>query len=612
MTQEVKPQISEARKANYPFMLKMLQHLRMNKSISDRELHPVIDQAYSEAKSNGAEAITMFKRVLLHIGDISRQHNLLKTAGIQSTKGGAGERANFRSVMRWWERNIPDFYANMKIFSEFTVMSNLIYDEIRTDRMKGTLKSIEYMNFDVSKVAAFFAKEIKTSKNPLIAKHLPNYATGTVRYTKKNGKTVRRNKTAPVLEREARARTFVKVLCKELEWNIDQYKEYRKKQNTPEQLFSSGEIVNLSEDLVMQLFDKMTASQRFRVAHMITDKDALGHLQPKQKWQEIGLLYIKWEANQTKVAEKIRETVDPDDRAKVAKDFKVKATGMQTIDILAKIYQGKLTADQANNTYQALLEKMDLVGNVFPIVDGSGSMSLPLGDPRWRHYIIEYDRSRAEPFDEKYASIRLFDIAAAMCIAFATRNPNENYKNSFGWFSKNFKIVGASKFINKAPNQYVKGNEYIVRSDGQPVISETYPFVKNLQRIVEANPGDIGPTNIGAAVEYFVDFHKETNMSVEELPSALLFITDNEGNTGMSPPEFMGHAASIGWHPLVIFWGLKVNKMNQYGNIPNCLFIGGFNESVLGQILRGIKSGSILPESELWSINDDKRYAILS
>ena len=129
--------------------------------------------------------------------------------------------------------------------------------------------------------------------------------------------------------------------------------------------------------------------------------------------------------------------------------------------------------------------------------------------------------------------------------------------------------------------------------------------------MIGSNTQYIGSTNIGATIEYFVKLHQQTGMNVEQLPSALLFITDNEGNSGMKPKEFIQHAATIGWHPLVIFWGLKTNKMSQYEGIPNCLFIGGFNESVLGQILRGIKSGSIIPESELWSINDDKRYSVM-
>jgi len=593
------PAISEARKARFVAVLDAVQHLRTNKELTDSTLHPILDKAWEEVTQYGDEAKTMFIRMLLHIGDVSRHHNLLKKLGIDSKKGGAGERSNFRSILRWWEdRHRNHFYQNLDVITEFTVLENLLYDQIRTDRMKGTLKSEEKMGFDNKSIAMYFADKIRNSKNPLVARHLPKYSTGKYRYSGNK----KRAKQKFTLLREARVRAFVKQLCELLNWTVKDYKEYRKKQNTPEQLFSSHEIKNLSEDLLMKMFDSMTSSQRFRVAHMVAEKDGLGHLQPKQKWNDIGLSYIKWEGRQTKIAEEIRKEADPTKREKLSKDFKVKATGMQTVDLLVKVVEGKDTADQINNTYQALLEKMDLIGNVFTIIDGSGSMGNTMGSGY---------RMR-EKIDSKYQHIRLFDVAAAMAIAFSTRNPNPEYRNQFGWFSDNFMLVGESKYRNTAPNPFVKGQEFIRAEDGTPVISSEYDFLTNLSRISQANPGRIASTNIGAAIEYFVNLHNNVGMSVEELPKALLFITDNEGNKGMPPAEFMAHAAQIGWFPLVIFWGIQYNGMSQYKNIPNCLFIGGFSESVLSQVLRGIKSGSIMPETELWSINDDPRYSVIS
>lgn len=592
---QVNVEVSEARKAKLPAIMAALQVLRTTKGISDSHLHPLLDKALEEAKYYGDETLTMFRRILFHIGDVSRQHNILKQAGIPSSKGGAGERATFRSIMRWWEQKLPeDFYSKLKLFSEFTVLENLLYDQIRTDRMKGNVKSQERMNFNEDQIVQFFANEIKTSKNPLIAKHLPKYSSGKYRYSvNKSGKPYKREKQTVTLNKEKRTRMFINKLCKALDWNLKDYKEYRKKQNTPEQLFSSRKIAELSKDLVMKLFDGMTSSQRFRVAHMIAEKDSLGALKPKEKWGQLGLYYIEWENRQTKIAEEIRNTEDPEKRAKIAKELKVKATGMQTIDILADLVGGRLSDDQVNNTYQALLEKMDLIGNVFPVIDGSGSMN------------------SCVTYDEKYRHISRFDVAAAMAIAFSTRNPNLDYRNSFGWFSQTFAIVGQSKYINDAPNPFVMSSQYIRKGDGHPIISDKYPFTKNLMRIKQQNPGIISCTNIGSTIEYFINLHTRTGMHVEDLPSALIFITDNEGNAGMSPKDFMNYANQYGWNPLVIFWGIIANRMTQYADVPNVLFIGGFSESVLSQVLRGIKNGPIVPEEELWAINDDVRYKLI-
>ena len=103
--------------------------------------------------------------------------------------------------------------------------------------------------------------------------------------------------------------------------------------------------------------------------------------------------------------------------------------------------------------------------------------------------------------------------------------------------------------------------------------------------------------------------------AVEELPVALLYLTDNEYNTGLGPMEAHKLATSIGWHPLQIFWGIsRMSSRAEAGlsKVPNSLFVGGFNESALSQILRGIKTGSINPETELWSIYNDPRYSVLA
>jgi hypothetical protein len=44
---------------------------------------------------------------------------------------------------------------------------------------------------------------------------------------------------------------------------------------------------------------------------------------------------------------------------------------------------------------------------------------------------------------------------------------------------------------------------------------------------------------------------------------------------------------------------------------PNGLFIGGFNESCLSQILDGISKDTINPEDELWAIYNDIRYSVI-
>jgi hypothetical protein len=99
--------------------------------------------------------------------------------------------------------------------------------------------------------------------------------------------------------------------------------------------------------------------------------------------------------------------------------------------------RGNTTTEQINNTYQAMIEKMDLIANIFVILDGSGSMNSTLGGRWYKQFQVA----------DEFSSIRQFDVAAAMAITFSTRNPVDQFRNTFGWFSSTFKIVGKTKFV---------------------------------------------------------------------------------------------------------------------------------------------------------------------
>lgn len=625
-----------------PETLVTLQYLRTAKNHSDVQIHSALSKAYNECKKS--DCVLVLERIMLHIGDVSRQHNILKEMGILSPNGGAQERAIFRSCMRWWEKNIPEsFVENLHLFVEFTLYENLMYYQNTTDRLAGKLVKSEILFPCHQAVWEFLAAQIRKGKDlGLIAKHLPKKYSGNdsrrkttkvVKYKKGqksfeytiptnkswvkiNGELVSsgtktvplspgdvisypRDKQSFTLVRQKYINKWIVGFCEVMGWTEDQYRKFRSQQNTPEQLFSSRSVLNIAEVDFSKVLDKLTSGQRFRVAKMLAYKDG-DSLVAKEKWGKLGQWYINWEANQEKIADALRKaSVDGDtEKTKtLMKDFKVKATGLQTIDLLAQMFKGSLNDTQINNTYQSLIEKMDLIANVFPIIDGSGSM---------------------DGGDLSVNGVKLSNrsVAYAMCIAFSTRNPVEAFKNTYGWFSRDFYICGDSKFIDESPNQYVSKVAFRKPAkQGSEKISDGKTFTQNMAALRGSDPGEVSSTNMFSSVEFFVKLVQEGRYHVEDLPAALLYITDNENNTGKNPKEAITLANSIGWHPLLIFWGLRdmsENTKSQLKNLPNALYVGGFNESVLSQILRNIKSGSINPETELWSIYNDKRYSLLS
>lgn len=623
-----------------PATLEALQLLRTAKGQKDSVIHAALNKAYNECRNSNM--LLLLERIMLHIGDVSRQHNMLRELGIISHTGGAQERAIFRSCLRWWENKMPDsFVKNIPIFVEFTLYENLMFYQHTTDRKKGNLINTEILFPNPEAVYSFLGDRIRSGKDlNLIARHLPKYHSDDDknRTTKKviklrgdqkemkwtlpkdkswvkvngnfvDGKTVLlkngdlvsypRKKQSFVLEKEKFINKWIEGFCKYMGWTSKQYRDFRKLQNTPEQSFSSKTILDIAKSDFMGILDRLTSGQRFRVAKMIAYKDKSGKLVAKEgQWNKIGNWYVEWENNQEKVANELRKVaMTGDDKAKkeLMQQFKVKSTGQQTVDLLAELFKGNLNDTQINNTYQSLIEKMDLIANVFPIIDGSGSMNSGIN-----HNGV-YLQNR--------------QIAYAMAIAFSTRNPVDEFRNTYGWFSKNFYICGRSKFVNDAPNPHVSRKAYTKKVADHQVLSETKTFTENLIALAASDPQEVSSTNMFSSIEYFVDLVKNKGFHVEDLPNALLYITDNENNTGRSPKDAIALANSIGWHPLLIFWGLTAmsehSVKNQLKGVHNTLFVGGFNEGALSQILRGIKTGSINPETELWSIYNDIRYSVL-
>ena len=620
-----------------PKTLEVLQALRTSKGSSDLSIHNMLDEALTETSEKNV--IYVLERILLHIGDVSREHNILKELGIKSDKGGSQEREIFRSILRWWEKALPEsFEKYIKVFAEYTVLENLMYYNITTDRYSGKILGKEVLFPMPNKVHEFLASEIRKGKNTnLIARHLPKYSTGKTRTAKKIAKVRGENKTSyewtlpkgkawtkingilvdagvtkvtlkegdvityprdvqqQVLEKRKFLNDWIKDFCKVIGWSISDYKAFRKTQNTPEQKFSSGTVRDMPKSDFMKMLDGLTGGQRYRVSRSMKNTT---------KWPLKSQWYNEWELAQEKVADQLRvaaETGNTEETKKLMKQFKVKSTGKNTIDLLSDMFSNKFSETEINNTYQSMIEKMDIVANVFPIVDGSASMDCPAGTTNW--------------YGGNGGKVSNRHVAYAMAIAFSTRNPIKEFRNCFGYFSSNFHIVGKSSFKDNRPNRFLSKEEFTEKVDPYQVISPGNTFTENFKRMTKADPGEVSSTNISSSIEYFMDLVESGKYHVEDLPQALLFITDNENNTGQSPKAALAKANTIGWNPLVIFWGIvKVPErmLREYRNIPNCLLVGGFNESVLSQVLRGIKTGSINPEDEIWSLVENKRYSVIA
>jgi hypothetical protein len=123
---------------------------------------------------------------------------------------------------------------------------------------------------------------------------------------------------------------------------------------------------------------------------------------------------------------------------------------------------------------------------------------------------------------------------------------------------------------------------------------------------------------MASTVTTFVNLVNSGNLSCEQLPKVLLYITDNEYNVGAGPVEKDGSGftqipSSIGWNPLFVFWSLGQTStaISQYKDIQNCIILSGFSENTLTNLLQGIKKGSLNMYDTLYSVNDNAQFSLL-
>ena len=635
------------RAIQFPKTLECLNKFRANKNMSQSEADGLLNNAYKECEA--LKEMTMFRRVLLHIGDVSRQHEILKVMKIKSETGGAQERSNFRKILNWWSRNMEQsFVENLRVFTQFTVYENLMFYQITSDRYRGDIKNVEKHLLKPEAVHKYLASQINKKRDlGLIARHLPALKTGTYRTAKKtislrkgiegpikwsfpenrdknfwlkvNGESVDlegkefimveesdilsfpRKKQNETLEKQREVNSWIQDFCKVMGWEGSDYIKFRKNnQHTPEQVFSNKTVLTFSEEQLTKMFDTMTAGQRYRVNRMLVDKK--GSLsEPSSKWGQVSKVYAKWELEQNQAAKEVRIALESGDESKVkeaSKKLKVKSTGKQTVELVADLF-GSRDLEFINTTYTSLVSKLDLQVNVFPVIDGSGSM-----DGTWGNCNTVINGVTLTP--------RM--IAYTLGITFSTLNPQLEMRNAYGWFSEEFHIVGSTKFKDFTPNPYMNRRGFQKQVSTGLYISAEKTLSENLAIMKASDPGEVAGTNLWGVIDFFSSRIEQGLLHSEDAPNCLLFLTDTEGNVGSDVETAFTRATSVGWNPLVVMWNIGYTSyMNDFAkNIPNLLFVNGFSESVLSQVLRGIKTGSVNPDDELYSIKEDKRYSVIS
>ena len=351
--------------------MKALTFMRQVEHPNENDLVVHLDESWNECKSQGIEYV--FLRVVFNILDVNRTHNIfrrLKIKGVEA--GGQGSRVLGRMIIRFLEDKVKDwFYSNLQLIPEYSVWENLWYNEQRTTRGTPYKPAVElgweHNDFDWNIIMNFVSDKINSGHDiDLIAKHLPKWVNGEKRvrkvtiqrdgtfkipsdanWVKHNGSLVTKSFAVKAgdevrISKNISEITFVKrrldhiiigTLLDIMGWSLADYNNFRKQQGTPEQLFSSKKISNMDKISLYELFNTLTAGQRYRVMRMCLSKSKFGEIKVRDKWKHVAETYLQWEKDQADVSKQIHEANKKDDEEKkqeLIKKAKIKTTGFKS------------------------------------------------------------------------------------------------------------------------------------------------------------------------------------------------------------------------------------------------------------------------------------------
>ena len=643
-----------------------IQQLKISKTVDDRTLHPLLDKAMTELSLVNAAmhdiAMTMFIRNLAFAFSVQREYNYWKESGIKAPVSGGQMRNVGLSIERWmntnkimtkWltKRNEDGYLMNMNLIVEHFGYEFFLKNQVTTGaapsygakKIKAskanpsrTIK-IEKQSTPRELVCDLLTQNIrKNTSLSLIARHLPKITSSTCNYTtlvvgkdivgtkfnstgktwcKLNGIEQELNSTFDIkvgdiiryprkrgndsMERIARDMVIVEGVKTRMGWSNSQYEEFRHIhiQNTPEHKFSSNTITAFDEESFIKWLGKLSGGQQRVVSTHLCYADANKNLvaNPKGKWYDTSLpqWYLKFMRKEEKVAQQARDLMAVGD-IEGAKNIvmrggsKIKTAGVQSIDLFKDLMQRKKSTQEIDTAYTVLTTKMEMLVKSYCCIDGSGSMDSS----------VDIDGTH----------IPMIDIAIVLALTFMLTNPSLELGDSCMWYGSEASFTGVTKY-----KRDITGNRFVSTplstTEARKVIDRTKGFKWNFDSLKSANPGHVSNTNPGQVVETFMNIVSRSEMKVEDLPQVLVFITDDCGNTGMSPQQFMARAATIGWSPLFVFWGIQdTRSLDQYKNAPNVLVERGFSENSLTNILRFISKGSINVYDSLWSVYENPAY----
>ena len=578
---------------------------------SDNITEEKISEALKDIDSKETEQL--FVIITIYIGEIDRMHNILKIP----SKGGKGQRENFRKILKYLSLNNFALYAKIvesNAVLYYTTLDNLIANRVKTlPKKKQVVEVIDMLNNGNTSHIMFLAKYISKIikhgtefERTLVSKFLtrPKFS------KRKKDDGSKRNLQSETIRIMKNREKFYIALSNEMNWKyvkhinninfVDLY-EFKKKYNRNfESTIFAEKRLEFDSISFIQFLEKLPSKALLRVVNRLKTN----------KYPDLNKVYIEWRKakevakNELKAAqEKLEEAVELGDKEAIVnlkgsikdleKKSKINVGGISLEDVIKDITNESKSKNKLENVQiEQFIQDINFSLSILPIIDCSGSMNYTR--------LNNYNTSSHK-------------IAAFLATLIMLKNQNKATKDVLIRFGTEAELL----FDRKGFSMEKRTNKFFVplESNTDKLIDKTLTFRENYKNMINITTANKGGTDLEGITKLFKTTENISDW-INEFP-VILIVSDGDFNNAYTPEkslrEFQDVLRNLGWDGIIVIWMITDNSsthtLMRFNSLKNVIATSDYSMANTENMFKNINDIEVVDiYYPLYALFTNKRY----
>ena len=590
---------------------------------------PNVPHALRDIKTN--DDIKLFWRLIFRIGDIRRQHNLLKeTYSPEQLKemglgdGIAARREFHKCLLALKENHYADLVKLLPLIHEFTNWENILYAPNKTNKQRGKKAQVieEYPPvFSTTDIVTYIKSiwdDLNFTKRTLLMKFMPRIP------RKKN------NPLPETIKRNAWNSALIREFCDQFDMTPQEYTKLRSEyvQNTEAVKFSvpvyhKSSITKMTVEEFKQWIEHLPAGQRQRVYNRciknpdkwkIADgsrvldryqefQNKKGDLNNRRRELEAKKRIVSMQTRGFEVSYSVAldtsDTIftieDQQELLELESMTQVTVGANSTYTIMGQWKKGKLSKTEVNNMMDTIMRDMHSDVMALPIIDVSVSMG----------GITDNGLERKE-----------------VAVAYATLLMIKNMSDLFFTFDSNVRVMAPGVTIGQRPVSTYFRNTTGPTMQLEDFINPAEGFMENYNRVLEiVNKFSGGATYFDLLADYLVNYFDRAGINLAEKYPVIVVFSDTElngtlsGANGVAATFVNTMKTKLGWNGILFLWDIhssRYGSSNNFKDIGNVVYTHGNSPDMIDNLIKGILNVKMVDGyAPLVQVAADSRYDIV-